>query len=152
MIIEAYTEIGYASYEFDLGPEEMQTGLRRLDAMVAEWNGSGIRIGYPLPDSPQYSDIDAPTGVPDSANSAIYTNLGLALAPTVGKAVSADTRNRAHDGYSTLLRKAAMPEEQQLPPTMPRGAGNKPWVYDRPFVGPPCQRIDAGPDSEIDNY
>jgi hypothetical protein len=33
--------------------------LRRLDAMMAEWNAKGIRLGYPLPGSPENSDINA---------------------------------------------------------------------------------------------
>ena len=77
---QAFEEIGLATYTFDLSPEQMQSALRRLDAMVATWNGAGIRIGYPLPSSPQDSDLDTETNVPDMSNEAIYTNLAIKIA------------------------------------------------------------------------
>ena len=80
-IEQAFDEIGLASYAFDLGPEQMQSALRRLDTMLAAWNALGIRLAYPLPSSPQDSDLDEQTNVPDSSNEAIYTNLAIKLAP-----------------------------------------------------------------------
>lgn len=149
-VVAAFEEIGLASYVFDLQPQDLQTALRRLDAMIAEWNGKGIRIGYPLPSSPQQSDLDEETFVPDSANEAIITNLGIRIGPGFGKSVSADTRFIAKQGYNTLLSRAAIPVEQQLPGTMPSGAGNKSWRnYDDPFIRRPIDPIDAGPDGPI---
>jgi len=66
-VTAAFEEIGLASYVFDLNPEQMESALRRLDAMMADWNAKGIRLGYPLPSSPQNSDLDEQTNVPDSA-------------------------------------------------------------------------------------
>ena len=48
-VIGGFEEIGFASYAYDLQPEQLNTALRRLDAMLAEWYGKGIRIGYPMP-------------------------------------------------------------------------------------------------------
>jgi hypothetical protein len=52
-ISAAFEEIGLASYVFDLQPEQLQSAMRRLDAMMADWNGKGIRLGYPLPSAPK---------------------------------------------------------------------------------------------------
>ena len=79
---QAFEEIGYASYVYDLEPEQLESAGRRLDAMVASWNGKGIRLGYPLPSSPELASLDTETEVPDYANEAIYTNLAVKLAPT----------------------------------------------------------------------
>jgi hypothetical protein len=149
-IIQAFDEIGLASYVFDLSPEQKQTALRRLDTMMAAWNALGIRLGYPLPSSPDDSDLDEETNVPDSANEAIYSNLAIKLAPSYGKQVMPDTKMTAKESYNTLLSRAAMPMEQQMPSTMPSGAGNKPWrVYDDPFVRHPVSPLLAGGDGEI---
>lgn len=149
-VAAAFEEIGLASYVFDLSPEQLQAALRRLDAMIADWNGKGIRLGYPLPGSPQDSDLDEPTLVPDSANQAILTNLAIRIAPSYGKVVMPETKAVAKDSYNTLLQRATMPPEQQLPATMPSGAGNKPWrVYDNPFIRPPVDPVDAGPDGPL---
>jgi hypothetical protein len=72
-------------------------------------------LGYPLPSSPQDSDLDEQTNVPDSSNEAIYTNLAIKLAPSYGKQVMPDTKATAKESYNTLLSRAAMPMEQQMP-------------------------------------
>jgi len=150
-VVQAFEEIGLASYVFDLSPEQMESALRRLDSMMATWNSKGIRLGYPIPSSPQDSDLDAETSVPDSANEAIYLNLGIRLAPSFGKTVSADTKTTAKMAYDNLLSRAAMPMEQQLPGSMPAGAGNKPWCKnDGPFLTPPVDPLLAGQDGEIE--
>jgi len=149
-VAAAFEEIGLASYVFDLQPEQLQSAMRRIDAMMADWNGKGIRLGYPLPNSPQDSDLDEPTLVPAWANDAIITNGAVRLAPGYGKVVMPETKAVAKDSYNTLLQRATMPPEQQLPATMPAGAGNKPWrVYDNPFIRPPVDPVDAGPDGPL---
>ncbi|OYW93885.1 MAG: hypothetical protein B7Z23_04325, partial [Pseudomonadales bacterium 32-61-5] len=80
-ISAAFEEVGLASYVFDLQPQQIESALRRLDAMMAEWNAKGIRLGYPLPNSPESSDLSAESQVPDSANEAIITNLAIRIAP-----------------------------------------------------------------------
>jgi hypothetical protein len=149
-VAAAFEEIGLASYVFDLQPEQLQSAMRRIDAMMADWNGKGIRLGYPLPGSPQDSDLDEPTLVPDWANEAIITNGAVRIAPGFGKVVMPETKAVAKDSYNTLLQRATVPPEQQLPATMPAGAGNKPWrVYDNPFIRPPVDPVDAGPDGPL---
>jgi len=146
----AFEEIGLANYVFDLQPEQLQGALRRLDAMMAEWNAKGLRLGYSMPSSPQDSDLDTQTFAPDSAWEAITTNLAVRIAPGFGKTVSPDTKMVAKNAYNTLLQRATFPLEQQLPSTMPLGAGNKPWRWDTPFVPIPADPLDAGPDGPFE--
>jgi hypothetical protein len=149
-ISAAFDEIGLASYAFDLQPEQFEAALKRLDAMMADWNGKGIRLGYPLPSSPQYSDLDAQSEVPDSAFESIICNLAIRIAPSYGKQVMPQTQIAAKSAYQTLLSRATMPPEMQLPGSMPSGAGNKPWrVYDEPFLRRPIDPVLAGQDGPI---
>jgi hypothetical protein len=145
---EAFAEIGMASYVFDLQPQQLEGALRRLDTMLATWNGKGIRIGYPLPSSPEDSDLDTETLVPDAANEAIITNLAVRIAPQYGKTPSIDTKITAKQSYDLLLSRAAMPMEMQLPASMPRGAGAK--AYDDPFVDNPKEPLLAGRDGPLE--
>jgi hypothetical protein len=150
-ILAAFEEIGLASYTFDLQPEQLESARRRLDAMIADWNGKGIRLGYPIPSSPEQGSIDEETFVPDSAYEAIICSLGIRLAPSYGKQVMPMTMATAKQGYDTLLQRATFPLEQQLPSTMPAGAGNKPWrVYDNPFLRPPVNPVQVGPDGPLE--
>jgi len=149
-VTAAFEEMGLADYVFDLSPEQLESALRRLDAMLMEWNAKGIRLGYASASSPQDSDLDTETNVPDSAWEAVITNLAVRIAPGYGKTVSPDTKMVAKQGYNTLLQRATFPLEQQLPETMPSGAGNKPWWYDNPFLQRPVDPVDAGSDGPIE--
>jgi len=149
-VTQAFEEVGLAAYVFDLTPEQLQSALNRLDSMMASWNAKGIRLGYPIPSSPQNSDLDEATNVPDSANEAIYLNLGIRIAPGFGKAVAVETKASAKMSYDTLLALAAMPPEQQLPGMMPAGSGHKPWRIDNPFLRHPVDPLLAGEDSQIE--
>jgi hypothetical protein len=150
-VTAAFEEIGLASYVFDLQPQDLESALRRLDAMMAEWNAKGIRLAYPLPGSPEASDIDAESAVPDSANEAIITNLASRLAPSYGKTLNPMTAITAKNGYNTLLSRAAVPPERQFPSTLPAGAGWKPWRdYNDPYVRPPVDPVQVGPDGPLE--
>lgn len=147
---QAFEEIGYASYVFDLQPEQLQVALRRLDGLLASWNGRGIRLGYPLPSSPQLSDLDEDSNVPDAANEAIYLNLAIRLAPTVGKTVSMETKRSAKLAYTQLLSRHTQPRADRPLDRMPLGAGNKPWRRDRVFTDETDDSLLAGDDGPID--
>jgi hypothetical protein len=152
IVAQAFEEIGYASYTFDLQPEHLLAGLRRLEAMISTWNGRGIRLGYPLSVNPDNANLNDDSNIPDSASEAVYTNLALRVAPIVGKAISAETKQAARSAYTQLLSRFAKPSEMQLPHTMPSGAGNKPWRQGTQFLPAPDDPIDAGDDSELNFY
>jgi hypothetical protein len=145
----AFEELGIASYDFDLQPEELESAMRRLDAMMAEWNAKGIRLAYPLPGSPLDSDLNDPSQVPDSAYEAIITNLGIRIAPQMGKTVTAETKATAKAAYNTLLARSCFPPEMQFPHTTPAGAGNKPRRIGGTFLPTPTDSLDAGTDSAL---
>lgn len=150
-VTQAFEEVALASYVFDLQPEQLQSALRRLDAMMAAWNAKGIRLGYPLPSSPGSSDLDQETDVPDAANETIYTNLGMRIAGSMGKTVSPETKLAAKTGYDTLLIDAAYPAQQQMPSGMPAGAGHKQWRNNNtPFLDAPSDPLLTGKDGELE--
>jgi hypothetical protein len=146
----ALEELGIAADVFDSQPELLESARKRLDAMMAEWNARGIRLGYPIGSDPMDGDLDDATGVPDSANEAIYTSLAVRLAPTYGKTPMPETKATAARGYQTVLSRAAMPPQMQMPATMPAGAGHKRWRDNAsPFLDPPSDPLVAGDDAEI---
>ncbi len=146
----AFEEIGFASYEFDIPTEKQQYAMRRLDTMMADWNARGIRLGYPIPSSPNDSDLDEATTVPDSANEAIITNLAVKIAPGLGKTLAPETKIAAKNALNTLMARAAMPSEMQFPGSLPYGAGNKPFRTEQVFFPVPVDPLTTGPDSELE--
>ena len=152
IVEQAFDEIGLASYVFDLQPQQLNSALRRLDMMMMTWNGKGIRIGYPLPSSPNDSDLNDELNITDFSFEAMYLNLAIRISGGFGKTVSPDTRINAKRAYNQLLSHSTLPIEMQLGnETVPAGAGNKGWrYYNNPFLQAPQNRITAGSDSLLD--
>lgn len=146
IVSEAFAELALASNDFDIQPEEQQTALRRLDTLMATWEARGVRAGYRFPASLADSDLDADSGLPDSAIEAAYLNLAIRLAAMFGKTITPDTKKAARDAFDPLLKACAQPIEQQLPGTLPRGAGNKPWRTTRQNFFPNPEPLILGTD------
>ena len=65
--------------------------------MLAEWNAKGIRLGYPIPGSPDDDLASEAAAVPDSAYEAVILNLAIRLAPQYGKTVALETKATAKE-------------------------------------------------------
>ena len=152
VIQQAYSEIGLGSYVFDADAEELQYALRQLDGMMAQWNGKGIRLGYPLPSAYNKSSLSDDINVPDMALEAMYKGLAVRISPALGKMPSPDTKVAARQGYMSLLSRSAHPLEKPVDNRMvPAGAGNKDWRYNNdPYLAKTAEAIDAGPDDELE--
>lgn len=152
VVTNAFEEIGLANYVFDLQPEQLQAGLRRLDNMMATWNSRGLRLGYPLPDSPGGSDLDEETNVTDEAIEAMVGNLAIRLAPLFGKTVSPDTKAAARSAYMALLsRRSQLLEKRIDVNAIPAGQGVKYWRFNSdPFLSEAERGITVGPDDVLD--
>ncbi len=149
LIEAAHAELGLADYVFDLPSEQLQLALSRLDAMMAEWDGMGLRLGYAIPGSVEGGDLDTEAGVPDRAWEAIAMNLACRLAPQFGKQVATETKAAAKRGLTMLLGKV-VPNEQSFG-RIPAGAGNKTWQWQLdPFLLPPHKGVDVGPDGALE--
>ena len=142
----AFQEIGIASYEFDLNPQESNGALRQLDLMMATWNKRGIRLGYPIPSAPNNSDLDDEIDIPDNAFEAMYLNLAVRISSGFGKQLAPETRIAASRTYQELLSTQIHPIEQALDArAVPAGAGNKPWrVNQDPFLAKSKTPITTG--------
>lgn len=149
---KAFSLVGLAGYEYDLTGDELNDALTTMDAMAAEWDSKGIRIGYAFPSTQGGSDINMQSGVPDRAYMAVAANVACLIAPGYGKVPSREVKQAAKAGYDTLLaRSLATPPQTQLPGSMPAGAGNR-WRNgnQRPFLAPPVDPLLAGPDGELE--
>lgn len=149
IIEQAAARMGRAPYTFDMSADEYQDSLRDLDTMMATWNGNGIQLGYPLPTNPQDSDLDEETGVPDWAVEAMITNLALRFGDSIGKQATGTLRLDARAAYRVVLNKVSKPAQMQYPQQLPRGAGNKTALNDRPFMNAPTDPIEDGSNGPI---
>jgi hypothetical protein len=108
----AYEYCGLNGFEYERTPEEMTTGLRHLNALMAEWLGDGIDLGF---DFPTYGQglLEEPSGVPDSACAVIHTMLAQRLAPGLGATLSDDVKAALSRSYQSLRSRTAA-----VPPTV----------------------------------
>lgn len=152
IVTGAFEEIGLASYVFDLQPEQLQAGLRRLDNMMATWNSRGLRLGYPLEDSPSTSDLDQNANITDEAIEAVVANLAIRLAPMHGKTVSPDTKTTARSAYMALLSRRTNTLEKRIDPNaIPAGSGTKYWRFNGdPFLSTEERGLTTGPDDILE--
>lgn len=143
LIAKAFSQIGL-DYTFDEQPEQIQDAGSTLDSMMAAWDDEGIRLGY-RSDSTALVDVTADSGLPDTANMAVWSNLAMILASGLGRQVSQTLMSTAKRSYNTLLAKAAVAQPVRLSGRTPIGAGHKGWRgWDRVFIAPPPLNIDTG--------
>lgn len=146
IVQQAFEAIGLGSYVYDLDAGQIQGALTKLEAMIASWEANGIRIAFDFGEKPL-----AEMEVPDYAVEALYTNLALRLAPTMGKQVHPDLEKIAAESLGNVANQTAIPTpERHMPTTMPMGAGHKPWRnFNNPFIRPPKPEILAGSDNVL---
>lgn len=141
-VTAALNELGIADYEFDITPEELSSGVRRLDAMMAHWSDMNLKLSYNSGGGPEDD-----SGVPSVADEAVIMNLAIRLAPSYGKQVAPTVMAMAKAALNTLLSFSAKPREQQFQ-VMPRGAGYK--SIDNMFTNPPVEEYLKDVDESVD--
>jgi hypothetical protein len=122
---QAYTELGLPRYVFDAEPEDIQNACNRLDTMIAMWSAKGIKLGYQISDTTTNYDPDQDTNLPQFALPAVYQSLAILVAPTLGKAVSMETKLAVRDSYSAMVRQLSVVPKHIMDSQLPRGAGNR---------------------------
>lgn len=148
----AYRKIGMADYVYDLEPEQLKIAENELDAMLAEWNAMGIRIGFPVASNPDVTTPTQNTGAPDAATVAIYSNLAIRLAPDHGKTPSPLLMFQAGAGYRALVKASVNVIPVAQPATMIAGQGHRMYRNEQPtFLCPPADVLAAGSDKQIDD-
>ena len=150
IIQAALTDIGLPFYVYDIQPEQYTAALWRLNLMMAEWNGQGVRMGYPIPTNVGDDNLDDASNLPDVVTKAVILHLAIELAPSYGKVAAPETKMMAKRAYAALLRFAAMPNQYQWPSTLPYGAGNKPFRWNnQQFVGSPVDQDQPDPENDM---
>lgn len=135
LVAQAFEEVGLAAYAFDIAPEQQQSAVRRLDALMASWEARGLHLGYRQSSSVSDGDLDEDSGIPDKALQAVYLALGISLAPGFGKTVAPETKAAAKQSLDALMIEPVI--EQQLPGGVPLGAGNRRGAFGRKYTPEP---------------
>ena len=102
-------------------PGEVSYVMQRMEQTVAQWEKKGIHLGYKYADPAYGPDTNDESGVFDTDESAVTTNLAVIVAPKFGRSASPDVKSQAKESYE-LLFTTELPTRQQNP-NMPSGQG-----------------------------
>lgn len=122
-----YEECSLAGYEFDVTPEELFSGLRSLDALMARWKIGSRDLNYNAPAIFGQGDLEDYSGIPDGAIEGAAISLAMAMAPKMRKSLSAETRARLAMSMSAIATLCARVPPQGWGRSTPAGAGNRRW-------------------------
>ncbi len=120
VVEDAAEEIGAKTAEIPLESDELQSGIRRCNDMLTEWDDIGIISGYnPVLNGDDVLEVDR------NAVAAIKYNLAIRLAPSFRKPVSAALGSIAGSTLSRLEASGAFIGRVEYPDTLPMGSGNE---------------------------
>lgn len=130
----AYEECSLAGYEFNVTPEELFSGLRKLDALMSEWAVLSMDLGYNAPATFGSGDLDDYSGIPDAAVQGAAISLAIAIMPAMGKSMGSETRARYSRSMDAIKAMCAALPVMVRPRGVPRGAGNRNYGVWSPFL------------------
>lgn len=134
LVEQMFTECALNGWEYDLTPEEKDTALTRLDALMWELRGRGIDVGYNFPNSIGGGSLNDDLGCPDQAFFGLSVLGAKRLCPTMGKALSKESREALNDAMKAVRSAASgFVPTVLLAPGTPIGSGNKPWSTRYPY-------------------
>jgi hypothetical protein len=147
LVLDAYDEVGLASYAFNLKPAQIERAVRKLDRAMGVLVGKGVQVGYPLTNSTAGLDVTVETNLPVWATEGVVLGLGISLATGLGKQIPMELRSRYKEAMAVIFDRSdnGIPEMQRQENT-PAGMGNMYRAgYIDPFLSDPDEAF--GPDN-----
>ena len=120
IVEDALEEIGVKTAEISLTSDELQSGIRRVNDMLAEWSDLGLTPGY----IEVLNGVDT-LNVDRNAISAIKYNLAIRLSPSYQKPITQALAMLASETKSALETSAVFIGDVAFPDTLPLGSGNE---------------------------
>jgi hypothetical protein len=122
---DALNQIGFADYVFDSNPEQIASIAAQLNSMMANWNGQGIYLGYPIMSDPSMIDVNQDCNLPVFAIEPVYLSLCKRISPSFGKTCAPELNANIYQSFNSMLSHLAVIYNKPWPNTLPSGAGNR---------------------------
>lgn len=120
VVEDALEDITVKKAEVSLTDDELQSGIRRVNDMLAQWDDLGIIAGYnPVTNGDDVLELDA------SAVAAVKAKLAIKLAPSYSKPITAALMQNATEAMDMLEAASAHIGEVAYPDSLPLGSGNQ---------------------------
>lgn len=120
VVEDAMEDITVKKAEVALTSDELQSGIRRLNDMLAQWDQLGIVIGYnPVTNGDDNLELEP------AAIAAAKSNLAIKLAPSYSKPITSALAENARQSLDMLRNMNAYIGPVAYPDTLPIGSGNE---------------------------
>ena len=120
VVNDAMEEIEVKTAEIPLTSDELQSGIRRCNDLLAEWADLGLTPGYI-----EVFNGDDVLNVDRNAIRAIKKNLAMELAPSFQKPITQALAKCARESLESLENSAIHIGDVAFPDTLPLGSGNE---------------------------
>ena len=120
VVEDAMEDITVKKAEVALTGDELQSGIRRANDMLVQWDGLGIIVGY----NPVLNGDDVLELEP-AAIAAVKANLAIKLAPSYSKPITNALAENASTSLDILRNINAYIGPVAYPDTLPIGSGNE---------------------------
>lgn len=126
VINNAYSQLRISGLTAEPQPNEIAKALKRLESMMAEYDGRNICLDYNFQETPT---LDASTGVDIQFDQMMETNLAVRLVPDFGKKISQDDSlvllgKQASQSLSNASARSAIVNRAIYPRRQAIGSGN----------------------------
>lgn len=121
----AYSQLRISGLTVNPSPENIATGLDRLESMMADLEfNRGICIGYNYEENPDPSTV---SGVERQDKQMVDTNLAMRLVPDFNKVIPLTLQLQAKQSFSAVSGRVAKEKLRQVqaPSRMPVGSGHR---------------------------
>lgn len=125
LVEQMYVECGLNGWEYDILPEEKDKALTRLDMLMWELHGRGLDLGYNFPTAIGAGNLDDVLGCPDQAFFGLAVLGAKRLCPTMGKALSRESREALSDAMKSVRSACKAAPNSTVRPGTPLGSGNR---------------------------
>lgn len=120
VVEDAMEDITVKKAEISLTDDELQSGIRRCNDMLAQWDELGIIVGYnPVTNGDDVLELGP------AAIAAVKTKLAIKLAPSYSKVVTPALVENAREAMEMLEAANSHIGEIAYPDTLPLGSGNQ---------------------------
>jgi len=121
-IVGAYEEIRISGITLAPTASDNAMALKRLESMMAEWEGRNICVGYNFEDDPDTTSVH---NVARKFWHPIHMLLADRLLPSFGKVATLEFARNRSGAQSFLSSACALISQVQYPGRMPRGSGSR---------------------------
>ena len=120
VVEDAMEDITVKKAEVALTDDELQSGIRRCNDMLAQWDELGFIVGYnPVINGDDILELEP------AAIAAVKAKLAIKLAPSYSKPITAALAENASEAMTMLSIANSHIGEIAYPDTLPLGSGNQ---------------------------